>query len=72
MALSAARLSTPIKNALVAAGAIDGAATAALALAIATAVVNEITANAVVTPGLTLIAPGGLSPLPCTGTGTVV
>lgn len=58
MALSATRLATPIKNALITSGAADIPATAALALAIATAVVSEITTNAVVPAG-TLTSPAG-------------
>lgn len=42
----------------------------ALAEGIATAVVAHITTNAVVNPTL-LVWPGGLSPAPVTGTGTI-
>lgn len=68
MSLDANRLALPIKSALIIAGAANSPATAALALAIATAVVTEITGNAVVVP-LGLIAPAGGGPV--TGAGTI-
>lgn len=66
MSLDASRLAGPIKAAFVAAGALDNAVTQALALALAQAIVNEITAHAVVLP-TALVSPSGN----VTGTGTV-
>lgn len=66
--LNAARMAgvTPytggIKAALIAAGAANIPATDALALAIATAVVTELTTNGVV-PALGLVAPAGGGPV---------
>ncbi len=69
MSLSAARLAVTIEAAFVAAGALPPLA-APLALGIANAIVNEIVANAVVLPTL-LVWPGGATPAPVTGTGTL-
>lgn len=68
MSLNAVRLGTAIKSAMIANGAVDNPATAAWSLAIATAIVTEITGNASVVPTL-LVAPTGGGPV--TGTGTV-
>ena len=64
--LNALRLTTPIKNAFVAIGAADGAATLTLAGAIAAAIVLEL-GFAVVTPLMASIAGGG----PITGAGAI-
>jgi hypothetical protein len=69
MSLNAARLGNAIGNAFVAAGG-DPTKSAAIGLAIATAIVTEITGNAVVLPTpIGLIAPAGGGPV--TGTGSV-
>lgn len=60
--LNAVRLGVPINDALEVSGAAPGAATAALALAIAGAVCAEILASAVVPFGL-LVAPAGGGPI---------
>ena len=59
MALDPTRMAMPIKVALVAAGAIDGPATQALALGIATAVVAELLAFAIVVPTALISTPLG-------------
>lgn len=59
MALNAATLGTAIKNAFVANGAADNAATASLSLAIAAAVVAHIQSNAVVAGTATGAMAGG-------------
>ena len=68
MAMSAAAMSIVIK------GQLDAAApmttSQQFADALAQAIVTYIVANAVVIP-TALIAPGGMSPAPVTGTGTV-
>jgi hypothetical protein len=74
MPLNAATLSAEIKAARLAgnpgAQIVNNAALTADCDAIANAVVAHIVANAVVLP-TALIAPGGMSPAPVTGTGTV-
>jgi hypothetical protein len=78
MALNPAALASAMASAV---GVTDAAAQASY-LALATAIITHITANAVVlttdtVPALGLISPGGLSPAPVTGiasgtgTGTV-
>jgi hypothetical protein len=68
MALDATVLAGLITTKLTAAAPIS--TPAEMAQAIAEAVVEHITSAAVVVP-TALIAPGGLSPAPVTGTGTV-
>jgi hypothetical protein len=72
---SASVLSAALKSARLAANpdaeVVDNAALTADCDAIATTVIAHIIANAVVTPGITLIAPGGLTPAPVTGVGTI-
>lgn len=70
MALNPTTLTQGIKAAFIAAGAADNASTNALASGLANAIITEITTNAEVQPTL-LIAPGGLTPAPVTGTGKV-
>lgn len=69
MALSASRLSAAMKSALLGQEwAKDGPELVALCDAIASTVVDEIVANALVAvPAAGLIAPGGMSPAPVTG-----
>jgi hypothetical protein len=69
MALNATTLGTAIKNAFTSNGALDNAATAALSNAIATAVVNHITANAAVS--VTTVSACTAGGATGTGTGTV-
>lgn len=66
MSLDATRLAGTIKSAMVAAGAIDNAATAAFSLGLAQAIVNEIKDHATVVP-TALASPSGA----VTGTGSV-
>ncbi len=71
MPLDASRLSTAFRARLIANGdshAVDNAALTALCDELAAAVVDELTANAVVLPLLLVAPPGGG---PVTGTGTV-
>lgn len=68
MSLDATRLGVAINAAMVANGAAPGPATLAWSMAIAAAIVTEITTNAVV-PATAIIAPAGGGP--CTGAGTV-
>lgn len=70
MALNPTTLTAGIKAAFIAAGAADNESTNALASGLANAIITEITTNAEVQPTL-LIAPGGLTPAPVTGTGKV-
>lgn len=66
MAVNVLRVAGGIKTALVAAGAIDGPATMALAMGIASAVLDELTEHAEVTPGIPpdgLAAPTGGGPV---------
>ncbi len=69
MAMDPTRMANDIASALVAAGAISGAATNALALGIATAIVNELKNHADVLPLPALVAPTGGGPV--TGTGSL-
>lgn len=75
MALDASVLSAAIRSARLAnnpnAEVVDNDALTADCDAIAAAVVAHITSHAVVVPGTTLIAPGGMTPAPCTGTATI-
>jgi len=68
MAMSSAGMSAAIKAELDAATPITSSQE--LADAIAVAIVTYIKANAVVLP-TALIAPGGMTPAPVTGTGTI-
>jgi hypothetical protein len=74
MPLNPTTLSAEIRAARLAgnpsAEVVDNAALTADCDAIAQAVISHITANAVVLPTL-LIAPGGMTPAPVTGTGTI-
>lgn len=73
MALSSSVLSAAMRAAMLAnpaIGAVDGAPLTAMCNAIASTVVAHITSAAVVLP-TALIAPGGLTPLPVTGVGTI-
>lgn len=71
MALSASRLATAIKTALTARSwVVPGAELDAFCTDLATAIVTEITANAVV-PALGLIAPPGTAGGPVTGSAVI-
>lgn len=61
--LNPARLSVPLKDALVTSGAADGAPTLALALAMATSITTEILGFAVVSPVAGIVASAGGGPL---------
>lgn len=74
MALSASVLSAAMRAAMLAdpdIEAIDDVRLTKMCDALAGAVVSHITSSAVVVPGTTLIAPGGMTPAPCTGTATI-
>lgn len=70
MALNVAQLTATIQAAFIAGGAAPIPQTIAMCAGIAAAIITQFQTNAVVLPTL-LIAPGGLSPAPVTGTGNV-